>query len=124
MTLPPGFKFISGGQTGADRAALDVALKMNIACGGWCPEDRSAEDGAIELKYPLIPAPGAGYRDRTRLNVRDSDGTVIMGAIPLRGGSLGTLSECLALNKPHLVIDRSSTPVRKAAQLLREFVRD
>ena len=28
-------KNISGGQTGADQAALDVAIKLDIPHGGW-----------------------------------------------------------------------------------------
>jgi hypothetical protein len=40
-------KIVSGGQTGADRAALDWALSRGIECGGWCPKGRKAEDGRI-----------------------------------------------------------------------------
>ncbi len=46
-------KFLSGGQTGIDRAAPDVALERGIPCGGWCTKSRRAADGPIELKYPL-----------------------------------------------------------------------
>jgi hypothetical protein len=46
-------KIISGGQTGADRAALDVAIKLNIPHGGWVPKGRLAEDGPIHTKYQL-----------------------------------------------------------------------
>jgi hypothetical protein len=41
-------RIVSGGQTGVDRAALDVALELGIPCGGWCPRGRLAEDGAID----------------------------------------------------------------------------
>jgi hypothetical protein len=46
-------KIISGGQTGVDRAALDAALAADFPCGGWCPADRSAEDGPIPERYPM-----------------------------------------------------------------------
>jgi hypothetical protein len=46
-------KIISGGQTGVDRAALDVALELGLPCGGWCPQDRKAEDGPIDLSNLL-----------------------------------------------------------------------
>jgi Circularly permutated YpsA SLOG family len=46
-------KIVSGGQTGVDRAALDAALAVGFPCGGWCPADRSAEDGPIPEKYPM-----------------------------------------------------------------------
>lgn len=46
-------KIISGAQTGADRGALNAALAAQIPCGGWCPEDRHAEDGEIPPHYPV-----------------------------------------------------------------------
>jgi Circularly permutated YpsA SLOG family len=58
-------KIVSGGQTGVDRGALDAALAVGFACGGWCPGDRMAEDGPIPEKYPLMPLPNGGYRERT-----------------------------------------------------------
>jgi len=47
-------RIISGGQTGVDRAALDMAIHGGFACGGWCPAGRLAEDGPIASKYPLV----------------------------------------------------------------------
>jgi hypothetical protein len=120
--IPAGFKIISGGQTGADRAALDVALEMNILCGGWCPADRMAEDGPINPRYPLRAAPGTGNRERTRLNVRDSDGTVIFTVGPLRGGSLSTLEDCQQLKKPHLILDAKEIRPEHARQVLSKFI--
>ena len=70
-------KFVSGGQTGADRAALDWAIEHKFEHGGWCPLGRLAEDGPIDPKYELTETPTAEYAQRTEWNVRDSDGTVI-----------------------------------------------
>src|SRR5437870_10377236 len=71
-------KIISGGQTGVDRAALDVALELGLPCGGWCPRGRRAEDGPIPERYPLQEMKSPAYPPRTARNVRDSDGTVIL----------------------------------------------
>ncbi len=71
-------KIISGGQSGVDRAALDFCLENNIPCGGWCPKGRMAEDGRISDKYPLIETESEDYAERTRLNVENSDGTLII----------------------------------------------
>ncbi len=62
---------VSGGQSGVDRAALDVALALGLACGGWCPRGRRAEDGPIDERYPLVETPLAAYAQRTAWNVRD-----------------------------------------------------
>ena len=86
---------ISGGQTGVDRGALDAALAMGTPCGGWCPEGRMADDGIIADKYPLQELAGAGYRQRTRQNVADSDATLIIYfdfIAPKRGTELTLLT--------------------------------
>jgi putative molybdenum carrier protein len=85
-------KIVSGGQTGADRAALDRALSRGIECGGWCPKGRKAEEVPIPSKYPLVETPSSNYVQRTEWNVRDTDGTVIISiAEILPGGSKKTL---------------------------------
>src|SRR6202011_5716034 len=79
-------RIVSGGQTGADRAALDWALQHNVPCGGWCPKGRKAEDGPINPKYPLKESSSVCYLQRTEWNVRDSDGTVLFSIAPILGG--------------------------------------
>ena len=71
-------KIVSGGQTGVDRAALDVALEMGIDRGGWCPAGRRAEDGPIDARYPLRETPSTDPAERTAWNVRDADGTLLL----------------------------------------------
>jgi hypothetical protein len=100
-----GLEVVSGGQTGVDRAALDVALRLGIPCGGWCPRGRRAEDGPIPDRYPLRETPGARYPERTEWNVRDSDGTLVLHAGPPRGGTALTLRILLRHRKPVLQVD-------------------
>ena len=84
-------KIVSGGQTGADRAALDWAIEHGIPHGGWCPQGRKAEDGPLPGRYLLQETPTADYAERTEWNVRDSDATVIFTEFPqLTAGSLLT----------------------------------
>lgn len=97
-------RIVSGGQTGADRAALDFAIKNHYTHGGWAPRGREAEDGPIPLKYQLTELPDGGYRQRTRRNVEDSDGTLIVSLGELDGGTLATHAFVQRLGKPHLVV--------------------
>ena len=71
-------KIISGGQTGADRAALDSAIKLGIPHGGWIPKGRITENGPLPEKYQLQEMPTISYPRRTEQNVIDSDGTLIV----------------------------------------------
>ena len=98
-------KIVSGGQMGLDRAALDAALAVNFLCGGWVPGDRMAEDGIIPDKYPMTMLPKGGYRQRTRLNVSDSDGTAILYNESLKGGTRLTRNLCALLKRPYILIN-------------------
>ncbi len=98
-------KIVSGGQTGVDRAALDVALQASFPCGGWCPRGRIAEDGSIDARYPLQEASSRDYTLRTEWNVRDSDGTLILARGRLVGGTALTRSLARRLGKPVHVVD-------------------
>jgi len=98
-------KIISGGQTGVDRAALDVALQRGIPCGGWCPAGRRAEDGPIDKRYPLQETEHWRYDDRTRRNVAETDGTLIISTRPLTGGTSLTRKFARELNKPLLIVE-------------------
>lgn len=80
-------KIISGGQTGADQAALDMAMKLDIPYGGWVPKGRLTEDGPLPEKYRMQEMDSSGYPERTEQNVIDSDGTLIFSHGELSGGS-------------------------------------
>jgi hypothetical protein len=97
-------RIVSGGQTGVDRAALDWAINHRIEHGGWCPRGRRAEDGPIALRYGLTETASVGYAERTKLNVRESDATLIMNAGVLEGGSLLTQRVAAGAGKPCLVV--------------------
>src|ERR1039457_7563648 len=119
MTLT---RIVSGGQTGVERGALGAALAAGFPCGGWCPADRAAEDRPIPARYPLTPLARGGYRERTRKNVLDSDGTAILFHGVLEGGTLLTLNICKREGRPHVVIDASKTSESAAAAEIARFV--
>lgn len=103
-------KIVSGGQTGVDRAALDLAMVLGLPAGGWCPRGRLAEDGALPEVYSLIETPLSDYEQRTEWNVRDSDGTLIIARGELTGGTALTLELAERMGKPHLTLDLASSP--------------
>lgn len=117
----PVQRIISGGQTGVDRTALDVALGLGLPCGGWCPAGRRAEDGPIPRRYPLEETPSQEYPQRTRWNVRDSDATLLLHAGTLGSGSEFTARLAREMQRPLLEVNvtrQSATAVRK----IREWI--
>jgi hypothetical protein len=115
-------RIISGGQTGADRAALDFAIAHGIPHGGWCPRGRLAEDGPIPARYHLSETPDADYAQRTEWNVREADGTVIFSTTPaLVGGSQYTAELARQHGKPCLHLSRERDG-KDAARKLRDFL--
>lgn len=115
-------RIISGGQTGADRAALDFAIARGLPHGGWCPQGRSAEDGIIPARYGLIETPTADTTQRTEWNVRDADGTVIFTiAETLSGGSEKTAQFADQHQRPCLHLSRVTIGAR-SVKMLEEFL--
>ena len=127
-----------------DRAALDVALKHEIDCGGWCPAGRVDEFGRIPGEYPLkelkqgnkegrsLDRPGGLetaapwekrgiFAERTLANVRDSDGTIVFYCEQLSGGTDYTVECCKQLQRPHQLIDASKLSVERGAKLICDF---
>jgi hypothetical protein len=98
-------KIISGGQTGVDRAALDAALEDGLETGGWCPLGRRAEDGEISREYQLVEAESASYSWRTKLNVRDSDATLVLNMGAVDGGTAETVEHAERMGKPCKIVD-------------------
>jgi Circularly permutated YpsA SLOG family len=117
-------KIISGGQTGVDRAALDVALKRGIECDGWCPAARLDEFGRIPDQYPLRELEAGGFTERTLQNVKDSDGTIIIYPGELSGGTERTVRFCVEQQRAHHLIDASKISAGEAARLIADFVGD
>jgi len=98
-------RIISGGQTGVDRAALDIAIELGLEHGGWCPQGRRAEDGSIPPRYRLRETAENDYSSRTMLNVKEADGTLILYRGALEGGSEQTAQFADAMHKPVLIVD-------------------
>jgi hypothetical protein len=98
-------RIISGGQTGVDRAALDVARELGLPSGGWCPKGRRAEDGPIDPSYPLKETGSSSYPVRTNRNVLDADGTLILTRGELKGGTALTRKLARAASRPYLIIN-------------------
>jgi predicted Rossmann-fold nucleotide-binding protein len=117
-------RIVSGGQTGADRAALDVALTFDIPHGGWIPRGRKTEDGPLPTKYKLKELTTTSYPKRTEQNVIDSDGTVIFTHGALTGGSKLTKKFAEKHNKPCLHIDLYEIPSHNVGLIIRAWMHE
>jgi len=115
-------KIISGGQTGADRAALDAAIELGIPHGGWVAKGRLAEDGPVSDKYQLQEMPTSSYETRTEQNVIDSDGTLIISHGELTGGSAYTRKMAMKHGKPWYHADLNKLPTFQAAMISEDWI--
>lgn len=116
-------RLVSGGQTGADRAALDVALELGLATGGWVPRGRRAEDGVIPERYAgLAETASAAYDQRTEYNVRDSDATLVLAYGPPTGGTARTVELARSMGRPLLVLDLERRPADGSILAVREWL--
>lgn len=121
--MPSLRKVISGGQTGVDRAALDVAAEMGIAVGGWCPAGRIADDGQVPAKYPLAETRSPELHVRTQRNVETSTATLVLTRGAPMGGTRFTVECANSMRRPLLIVDlraNADDPVDLIAQWLRE----
>ena len=115
-------KIISGGQTGADQAALDTAIKLDIPHGGWIPKGRPTENGKLPDKYKLKEMSTKSYPKRTEQNVIDSDGTLIITHGKLTGGSKLTQKVAKKHDRPCIHIDLNKTLVFMASSEINSWI--
>ena len=108
--MTPIRRIVSGGQTGVDRAALDVALELGLERGGWCPRGRRAEDGPIPARYPLRETASREYPVRTEWNVRDSDATPLLHEGRKGRGTALTARCARTLVRPLMEVDLRRPP--------------
>jgi hypothetical protein len=112
-------RIVSGGQTGVDRAALEVAVALGIPHGGWCPRGRRAEDGTVPARFALSEHASPDYAARTEANVVDSDGTLVLHRGRLAGGTKLTFDLARRHGRPCLVVDLQRAP---GAEPVREWL--
>jgi hypothetical protein len=115
-------KIVSGGQTGADQAALDVALELGIPHGGWMPKGRKTEGGPLPARYRLKEMPTDSYSKRTEQNVIDSDGTLIISHGGLKEGSDYTRKMAVKHGKPWIHIDADKQSTDAAVEMIRTWI--
>jgi hypothetical protein len=115
-------RIISGGQTGVDRAALDVAIKLGIPHGGWVPKGGRAENGKLSSKYQLTEMSTPSYPKRTEKNILDSDGTLIISHGRLAGGSALTRKLAKKHGRPWVHVDLDKGSLSDAAGIVRAWI--
>jgi hypothetical protein len=116
-------KLISGGQPGAARAALDVAIKLNIHHGGWVPKGRRTEDGILPYKYKLQEMRSGEHPNYTEKNVIDSKGTLILSHGKLMGGAALPRKMADKHHRPRLHIDLKLTGDYDAASMIASWIK-
>ena len=114
---------VSGGQTGVDRAALDVARKLGLPYGGYIPHGRWTEQGPLPGDYEgMVETESPAPSKRTKLNVRKSDATLIITRGECEGGTLLTAETARKAGKPLLIVDVDSLDEDAAAGAISDWI--
>lgn len=107
---------ISGGQTGADQAGLEVGKQLKLRTGGYAPKGWITKDGPnqelLQGRYNLREHK-SGYKERTYENARVSDGTIRCAVDFFSPGELCTLNATKKHNKPHFDIYLPNPPAEE-----------
>ncbi len=101
-------RIVTGGQTGADQGAWRAARALGVDTGGWMPRGFLTEDGPrpeLADRFGAIALESDAYDDRTRANVRDSDGTLVFASENAGPGTRRTIDACRAIGRPLLIVD-------------------
>lgn len=119
-----GLKIISGGETGAERAALDAAIKWGIPYSGWVRRGRKTGDGILPEAYDLQEMPTTSTFQWTKQNVLYANGTVIFSHGKLVD-EMASMETMVKLNsRPLLHVDFDRMGVFEAAQLVYVWIRE
>jgi hypothetical protein len=124
MDSSSSIKIISGGQTGADQAALDAAISLGLPHGGWITKGRKTETGPLPEKYHLQELASERYRDRTEKNVLVSDGTLIFSFGPMTGGTALTEALTIRHNRPCLCLNLDVITTAKAVSAMQTWLQE
>ena len=115
-------KIISGGQTEADQAALDIAIKLGIPHEGWIPKGRSTETGTLPERFKLKEMSSENYSECIRQNVMDATGTLIISYGRLTGDLDSARKATLRYGRQMLGVDLNQMDDTKAALLLKDWI--
>jgi hypothetical protein len=115
-------KIVSGGQTGADQAALDVAIELDIPHGGWIQKGRKTENGILSERYKLKEVPISGDTMPAEKIVLASDGILIISHGKLENGSALTRNLARKHQRPWLHIDLNEINAFEAAKTVTSWI--
>jgi len=116
-------KIISGGQTGAERAALDVAVKLGISRGGWTGKGRSKKSEPLPEQYRLKETPNPNDSAQSANNVLVSDGTLIVSHGGFSSGLELVIHLAGVYRRPCLHVDLHHASITESANMLKSWIR-
>ena len=115
-------KIVSGGDKGVELAAMDLALRLGIDCGGWTPKKNSPGQDQFNRKYHLRPTPGVGYQHAVEMNMADADGMLLITRGEKNQKAQHAVRMALKLHKQLLHVDLKQYSEFEAASLVSSWM--
>ncbi len=116
-------KIVSGGRTGAEQAALDAAIKLDIPYGGWIPTGGDAKSRNAPEKYQLHEMATARFADASEKNTLESNASLIISYGVLTGRSALTRKLAMKYGRRWMHIDLNATPSVQAMSIVSSWIR-
>ena len=113
---------VSGGQTGADRGAMEAAMDCGVSHFGFCPKGRLAEDGTIPATYNVYELKTKSYPERTNRNVEYADATLVFYSEEIEGGTALTIKSAQKYNRPYCIVNVSHPDYLSQIDGVREWM--
>jgi hypothetical protein len=116
-------KIIASGENDVERAALDIAVKLGIPCGGWTVRSRLKQnDPLLDDHYGIQPIVASGYQEAVERNVVDAQGTLIISCGKRSAESRYAVQMALKHQRQLLHVDLFQHSAFESASLINSWI--
>lgn len=115
-------KIITSGQSGVESAALDIAVKLGIKCGGWAAKSRRLPDDPSLDQYGIQEVAAIGFHEAVERNVTEAQGTLVVSCGKRSEESRFAVQMALKHQRQLLHVDLHQHSAFESASLINSWI--